>query len=165
MFNSFLLIISRFLVKRFLATICWVSKIGIQENIIFIGDRHAWSEPHLRLTYPSGTNMPAESNWNLNIYMFKYSYFHILFAYLYTCRYPMGCRSDMSVSNEACRFQIGLRWSMSRFPIGLRSGMSVSDQACRSPIVIIFSWTRKNDESYNSDRDSFNDRSLYEQRS
>ena len=39
-----------------------------------IGDQHA----------PLETNMPVESNRNINTYIFKYTYFHILFAYLYT---------------------------------------------------------------------------------
>ena len=39
---------------------------------------------------------------------------------------PMGCLSVMLVSNGACRFETGFRWSMSRSPMGLRSGMSVS---------------------------------------
>ena len=63
------------------------------------GDRHACLETHWRhqhalsetvmlyqrptcLWSPSETNMPAESNRNLNTYIFKYTYFYILFAYL-----------------------------------------------------------------------------------
>ena len=58
-----------------------------------IGDRHAPSEkdmPDWRPIRdrhvcgdPSETNMPAESNRNLNTYTFKYTYAYILFAYLH----------------------------------------------------------------------------------
>ena len=42
-----------------------------------INDRHPYGDP-------SETHMPAESDRNLiHIYIFKYTYFYILFAYLY----------------------------------------------------------------------------------
>ena len=112
--------------------------LGVHENIFTIGDSPEthWRPirdpletdmPDRRLIgdwhTPSETNMPGESNWNVNT--FKYSYFYILFAYLY-----------IGIIYGACRFQLGLRWSMStvevsnkacRSPMGLRSGMSVSD--------------------------------------
>ena len=77
------------------------ARYRVYENIISIGDtsetdmpdrkpRHASSEtdmPYRRLTCrigdPLEINMPVESNRNFNTYIFKYSYFFILFAYLY----------------------------------------------------------------------------------
>ena len=71
--------------------------------------------PHQR---PWETKMPGDSNRNSNTYILKFNnYFYILFAYLKTCRYLMGCRSGMSVSDWTCWFQKGLRWSMLRSPI------------------------------------------------
>ena len=53
------------------------------------GDQHATSE----------TNMPAESNRNFNT--FKYSYFYILFAYLYSgIKYWGMSVSDGSLMNH-----------------------------------------------------------------
>ena len=122
-----------------------------------IGDRHAPSEttcligdpqktdmPHQRTTYPIGdqlapseTDMPAESNWNLNtlylnirvnIYLLIYIHVGLRWVVNQACQYPMGHISFRWVSDQACRSLIGLR-----------SGLSVFDQASRSPIVIIFS--------------------------
>ena len=42
-----------------------------------------------------------------------------------------ACRSLWWVFDQACRFQMALRWRMSRSPMGIRSAMSVFD---RSPL-------------------------------
>ena len=123
--------------------------------------------PHWRPTCPIGyqhapleTDMPVETHWRprclrspirIHTHMFKYTYFYILFANLYTCRSPMGCQSRMSVSHEACWFQMGLRWSMLRSPfrhVGLqwvsdRSRIGLWWVSDGSPIIMIFSWTQK----------------------
>ena len=54
-----------------------------------IGDRHAPWEKTFTIGdlhgcgVPSETNMHAESNRNLNTYLFKYTHFYLLFAYLH----------------------------------------------------------------------------------
>ena len=111
-----------------------------------IGDRHAPSKtdmPHWRPTclwtpigdqHACGVQSEFKHKIHLNILIFIY----FLLIYIHTCRYPMGCRSGMAVSNWSCRFQIGSSMKNVEVsdgsPIGLRSGMLVSDQVCRSPI-------------------------------
>ena len=84
--------------------------------------------PHLRPTFPNGdrhspseTDMPVESNHNLNSYISKYTS---------ACRSPIRECPFRRISNEACR---GPRYSMSRSLMGLQSGKSVSDG---SPMVL-----------------------------
>ena len=105
-----------------------------------IWDRHAWSETDIAWLEtdgpPSEIDMPVETHLSLTClrspvritHLFKYTYFYILFAYLYwndvrtlegmsvsdqECQSPMSLCSGMSVSDETCT--------------GLRSGMSFSD--------------------------------------
>ena len=114
----------------------------------FIGDRLAPSEtdmPHRKPTCPiwdqhafgdpSETNIPAESNRNLNTYIFKYTYFYIhtfcLFIYVYRNKVRTLFRhvSLWWVSDQSCRSLMGHVFSNGS-PIrqdGLRSSMSISD--------------------------------------
>ena len=100
---------------------------------------------------PLETNMPSESNNNLNTYLFLnihiLIYFVLIYIYwnnwgLFLCMLVsnvprMGCRSGISVSDGASQYQMGLRWSMLRSPMSCWSGMmSVPDG---SPIV--FDWS------------------------
>ena len=77
------------------------------------GDRHTCGDP-------LETDMPEEFNWSISWYLLWH---------------------NVKVSEQACRFLMGLRSDMSVFDgsrirhVGLRSGMKVSEQASRrSPL-------------------------------
>ena len=111
-------------------------------------DRHASGDP-------SESNMPAESNWNLNTYIFKYTFF-LIYINLNNGRTLIRDVGlwwvfdilGMSVSNVSpirhifwsLIRHVGVRPSLSDIDglsirhVDLRCGMSVSVQACRSPI-------------------------------
>ena len=129
-----------------------------ENSTCFIGDRHAWSETdtpdrkptcligdrhvllETNMPYQRPTFMPVDTHWRpiciRSPIKFKYInmliYIHVGIRWVVdqACQSPMG----------ACRFQMGLRWSMWRSPmgmfvsdgssighVGLRSGISVFD--------------------------------------
>ena len=109
-----------------------------------IGDRHVGSETdiHALLGDTSETDMPNQlgsfhysninkqkvyKNENIFIHLFKFRL--VSDGSLQACRSPMGLRSGISVSGEACR--------------GLRSCISVFDGSPNIYYYIIFSCTRK----------------------
>ena len=102
-----------------------------ETSTCLIGDRHAWLENHRRPACLIGDPLETSTGF---------------IGDQQACRYPMGLRWGMLVSDGSptghvgfrwvsdgtCWFQMGHQWSMLRSPMFFQSGMSVYDGACRS---------------------------------